>query len=56
MTNLTGHPSVVVPCGLRQNLPLGLVFVSGLFDEGAALRLASAYQSATDWHTRRPPI
>jgi len=56
MTNLTGHPSVVVPCGLRQNLPLGLAFVSGLFDEGTALRLAAAYQSATDWHKRRPPI
>jgi Asp-tRNA(Asn)/Glu-tRNA(Gln) amidotransferase A subunit family amidase len=56
MTNLTGHPSVVVPCGFRQGLPIGLIFSSNLFDEGAALRLALAYESATDWHKRRPPI
>jgi len=56
MTNLTGHPSVVVPCGFRQGLPVGLVFTSNLFDEGAALRLALQYQSATDWHKQRPPI
>jgi Asp-tRNA(Asn)/Glu-tRNA(Gln) amidotransferase A subunit family amidase len=56
MTNLTGHPTVVVPCGFRQGLPLGLSFVSSLFDEGAALRLALGYQGATDWHKRRPPV
>ncbi|NWG12143.1 MAG: amidase [Acidobacteria bacterium] len=56
MTNLTGHPTVVVPCGFRQGLPLGLVFVSNLFDEGAAMRVALAYQNATGWHKRRPPI
>ena len=56
MTNLTGHPSVVVPCGFRQGLPVGLVFVSNLFDEGSALRLALAYESATEWHKKRPPL
>jgi Asp-tRNA(Asn)/Glu-tRNA(Gln) amidotransferase A subunit family amidase len=56
MTNLTGHPSVVVPCGFRQGLPIGLIFTSNLFDEGAALRLALAYESATEWHKKRPPI
>ncbi len=56
MTNLTGHPTVVVPCGFRQGLPLGLVFVSNLFDEGSALHAALAYENATDWHRRRPPI
>jgi Asp-tRNA(Asn)/Glu-tRNA(Gln) amidotransferase A subunit family amidase len=56
MTNLTGHPSVVVPCGFRQGLPIGLIFTSNLYDEGAALRLALAYESATEWHKRRPPL
>ncbi len=56
MTNLTGHPSVVVPCGFRQGLPVGLIFTANLFDEGAALRLALAYESATEWHLKRPPI
>lgn len=54
MTNLTGHPAVVVPCGFRQGLPVGLQFVSGLFDEASAIRLAHAYEQATDWHKRRP--
>jgi aspartyl-tRNA(Asn)/glutamyl-tRNA(Gln) amidotransferase subunit A len=56
MTNLTGHPSIVVPCGFRRGLPVGLVFSSNLFDEGAALRLALAYESATDWHRKRPAL
>ncbi len=56
MTNLTGHPSVVVPCGFRQSLPIGLMFTGNLFDEGAALRLALAYESATEWHKKRPPL
>jgi Asp-tRNA(Asn)/Glu-tRNA(Gln) amidotransferase A subunit family amidase len=55
-TNLTGHPQVVVPCGFSDGLPQGLLFTSRLFEEGAAMRLAYAYELATDWHTRRPAL
>jgi len=55
-TNLTGHPSVVVPAGFVEGLPLGLMVTGGLWQEDVVLRVASAFQDATDWHTRRPPL
>jgi aspartyl-tRNA(Asn)/glutamyl-tRNA(Gln) amidotransferase subunit A len=55
-TNLTGNPQAVVPCGFVDNLPQGLLFTSRLFEEGAAMRLAYAYEQATDWHTKRPTL
>lgn len=55
-TNLTGHPSAVVPAGLVDGLPIGLMVTGGLWQEDVVLRVASAYQDGTDWHTRRPPL
>jgi Asp-tRNA(Asn)/Glu-tRNA(Gln) amidotransferase A subunit family amidase len=55
-TNLTGHPQVVVPCGFVDGLPQGLLFTGRLFDEGTPMRLAYAYEQATDWHTKRPAL
>jgi len=56
MTNLTGHPSVVVPAGLVDGLPIGLMVTGGLWQEDVVLRVASVFQDATDWHTRTPPL
>ncbi len=53
--NFTGHPQVIVRCGFVEGMPRGLSFLSKLFDEGAALRLALAFEQATDHHLRRPP-
>ncbi len=55
-TNLTGNPQVVVPCGFVDGLPAGLLFTGRLFDESAPMRLALAYEQATDWHTLRPTL
>jgi Asp-tRNA(Asn)/Glu-tRNA(Gln) amidotransferase A subunit family amidase len=55
-TNLTGHPQVVVPCGFLDGLPRGLLFTSRLFEEGTAMRLAYAYEQATNWHTKHPAL
>jgi Asp-tRNA(Asn)/Glu-tRNA(Gln) amidotransferase A subunit family amidase len=55
-TNLTGHPQVVVPCGFVDGLPRGLSFLGKLYDEGSPLRVALAYEQATDWHRQRPPM
>ena len=53
--NLSGHPAVSVPCGLTTSgLPIGLQIVGRPFDEATVLRVADAYQRATDWHARRP--
>lgn len=53
-TNFTGHPQVIVRCGFVDGMPRGLSFLSKLFDEGAALRLALAFEQATEHHLRRP--
>jgi Asp-tRNA(Asn)/Glu-tRNA(Gln) amidotransferase A subunit family amidase len=56
VTNLTGHPAVVVPCGFINNLPQAIMFTGNLYDEGAPLRVALAYQQATNWHTMHPKL
>jgi Asp-tRNA(Asn)/Glu-tRNA(Gln) amidotransferase A subunit family amidase len=56
ITNLTGHPAVVVPNGFRENgTPTSITFIGKLFGEAEALAVAKAYQDATDFHLRRPP-
>jgi aspartyl-tRNA(Asn)/glutamyl-tRNA(Gln) amidotransferase subunit A len=53
--NLSGHPACSIPCGFSsEGLPIGLQIVGRPFDEATVLRVADAYQGATDWHTRRP--
>jgi aspartyl-tRNA(Asn)/glutamyl-tRNA(Gln) amidotransferase subunit A len=54
--NLGGHPAVVLPCGFsRDGLPLSLQIAGRAFEEGTVLRLAAAYEKATEWHRHRPP-
>jgi Asp-tRNA(Asn)/Glu-tRNA(Gln) amidotransferase A subunit family amidase len=56
LTNLTGHPAVVVPDGFRADgTPTSLSFNGRLFGEAAILVLARAFQEATGHHLRRPP-
>jgi len=55
--SLAGVVGAVVPCGFdRSNLPIGLQIIGPAFDEPTVLRAAHAYQQATDWHTRKPPL
>ena len=55
--NITGSPAISVPCGFsRDGLPIGLQLAGRAFDETTVLRAAHAYEQATDWHRRRPPI
>jgi aspartyl-tRNA(Asn)/glutamyl-tRNA(Gln) amidotransferase subunit A len=55
--NATGHPAASVPCGFTaEGLPIGLQIIGRPFDEATVLRVADAYQRATDWHTRRAPM
>jgi len=57
ITNLTGHPVVVVPTGFdaRNQLPTSITFIGKLFDESTILSVAKAYQQATKWHQTHPP-
>lgn len=55
MTNLTGHPAVVLPNGFTdEGTPVSLSFIGGLWKDAETLRVARAYQDATDFHTRHP--
>jgi aspartyl-tRNA(Asn)/glutamyl-tRNA(Gln) amidotransferase subunit A len=55
--NVTGFPSMSVPCGFsKAGTPIGMQIASGPFQEGVIFRVAHAYQEATDWHKRKPPI
>lgn len=56
ITNLTGHPAVVLPCGFLNNLPQAIMFTGNLYEEGMPLRVALAYQQATDWHLKHPTL
>ena len=57
LTNLTGHPCVVVPNGYRaaDGTPTSITFNGRLYGETELLAVAHAYQQATDYHFRRPP-
>ncbi|MSQ06028.1 MAG: Asp-tRNA(Asn)/Glu-tRNA(Gln) amidotransferase GatCAB subunit A [Dehalococcoidia bacterium] len=55
--NITGFPAISVPCGFSDaGLPMGLQLAGRPFDELTVLRAAHAYQQATQWHLRRPPV
>ena len=58
MTNLTGHPCVVLPNGFRSGdgTPTSISLIGGLHREGAILALARAFQRETDFHLKRPPL
>ena len=57
VTNLTGNPHVVVPHGFNEKgNPTSIGFIGKLFGEAEMLALAKAYQDATKWHLRQPPL
>ena len=55
--SLANLPALSVPCGFSADgLPLSLQIAGRPFEETTALNAGHAYQQATDWHTRRPPV
>jgi aspartyl-tRNA(Asn)/glutamyl-tRNA(Gln) amidotransferase subunit A len=54
--NLTGMPAISVPCGFSSGLPVGLQIMGPAFAEPMVLRVAAAYEAATAWRARRPPL
>ena len=57
LTNLTGHPCVVLPNGFSdKGTPTSITFIGRLFDEGKLIAFAKRYQDATDFHKKHPPL
>ncbi len=55
--NVTGSPALTVPCGFSTTgLPIGLQIAGRPFADETVLRVGHAFQSATTWHQRRPPV
>ena len=54
--NLAGLPGAVVPCGFADGLPIGLQIIGRALDEATVLRVAHAYEQATQWHERRTTL
>lgn len=55
--NLAGLPGISIPCGFtKAGLPIGLQLIGKPFDEATILKVAHAYEQATDWHRRKPPL
>ena len=53
--NLAGVPALSLPCGFDANgLPIGMQVIGKHFDESTILRLAYAYEQATEWHRGKP--
>ncbi|MER3524099.1 MAG: amidase [Ignavibacteria bacterium] len=57
LTNLTGHPCMVVPNGFSQDgTPTSISFIGKLFDEATLLAFAKKYQDATGFHLHHPKL
>jgi len=56
VSNLTGNPAICVPCGFVNDRPLAIMFTGGVYDEVAPLRVALAFERATNWHTMHPKM
>jgi aspartyl-tRNA(Asn)/glutamyl-tRNA(Gln) amidotransferase subunit A len=55
--NLYGIPAISIPCGFTsKGLPVGLMIAGPRFSEGRVLALAQAFEQATKFHTKKPPI
>jgi aspartyl-tRNA(Asn)/glutamyl-tRNA(Gln) amidotransferase subunit A len=55
--NINGLPSMSIPCGFtKEGLPVGLQITGPPGGEAVVFQLGHAFEQATEWHTRRPPI
>jgi Asp-tRNA(Asn)/Glu-tRNA(Gln) amidotransferase A subunit family amidase len=56
LTNLTGHPCIVLPDGFDgEGHPVSITITGRPFEEGKLLAFARAYQQLTGFHLKHPP-
>ena len=49
--DISHHPAMSVPCGMRDGLPVGMMLDGKHFDEPSIYRAAHAFEQAVDWRT-----
>jgi aspartyl-tRNA(Asn)/glutamyl-tRNA(Gln) amidotransferase subunit A len=54
--NIAGIPAISIPAGFADNLPIGMQIMGRPFSEEMLLRIAFAYEQATDWHKSKPTL
>jgi aspartyl-tRNA(Asn)/glutamyl-tRNA(Gln) amidotransferase subunit A len=54
--NIAGVPAISIPAGFADGLPIGMQIIGKHFREETLLRVAYAYEQATDWHKHKPNI
>ncbi len=54
--NIAGVPAISIPAGFANGLPIGMQIIGKPFSEETILKIAHAYQQATDWHKKKPEI
>ena len=55
--NAYGLPTITIPCGFtKDGMPIGLQIAGAQWAEVNVFALAHAYQEATEWHKKRPPL
>ena len=54
--SLAGIPTIALPCGFAEGLPVGLQVMARAFDETRMLQVAYAYEQATEWPKRKPNL
>ena len=55
--NLAGLPGLSLPCGFDdEDMPIGMQIIGKHFDEATMLRVAYAYEQATEWHRKKPKL
>ena len=54
--NIAGLPAISIPAGFADGLPIGMQIIGKPFAEETLLKIAYAYQQATDWHKRKPNL
>jgi len=54
--NIAGLPAISIPAGFAHGLPIGMQLISKPFGEETLLKIAYAYEQATEWHKRKPEI
>ena len=54
--SLVGAPSLSIPAGFAEGLPVGMQIVGKKFGEGELFQLGYLYQQETNWHKMLPPV
>jgi aspartyl-tRNA(Asn)/glutamyl-tRNA(Gln) amidotransferase subunit A len=54
--NIAGVPAISIPAGFGDGLPIGMQIIGKPFGEETILKVAYAYEQATEWHKRRAEV